>query len=315
MMILKKILKSNFFKILISVVLLYFAFRRVNILNILNEIKQVPFWFIVVNLIYVILTVILGSFRWSLILFREITFKEIINFTKASYSGVFYSLFFPTGVVGDLIKWLPLQKEYPDLTKTKLLSSALLDRVIGFTAFIMLATFSAIIGKLLRFQFPEYLLWLFSFLFIGVIVFYIVIWKIDMEKVVSKFPILSKLNQIIDLLKNENKKRLLQCFFVSIFTEFIWIFQVWFISQFFHAGFSILSVFIFMPVIALILLLPISVAGFGAREQLYLFFFSQVGHGDEKILLVSTFLGVMGIVNALLGGLWLLTSNFKASKM
>ena len=47
-------------------------------------------------------------------------------------------------------------------------------------------------------------------------------------------------------------------------------------------------------------------AGFGAREQLYLFFFSQTGAFAEKILLMSTFSGVMGILGSLIGGLMLL---------
>ena len=58
-----------------------------------------------------------------------------------------------------------------------------------------------------------------------------------------------------------------------------------------------------MPVISLILVLPISVAGFGARENLFLLFFSQLGIADEKILLMSTFNGIMLVLNALIGGL------------
>jgi len=59
------------------------------------------------------------------------------------------------------------------------------------------------------------------------------------------------------------------------------------------------------------LLLPISVAGFGAREQLYLFFFLKVGGIAEGILLTSTFSGILGIITALIGGLITLTPDFK----
>jgi hypothetical protein len=61
-----------------------------------------------------------------------------------------------------------------------------------------------------------------------------------------------------------------------------------------------------MPIISLILVLPISWAGFGARENLFLIFFGQLGYPTEKLLLVSTFGGIMGILNALIGGLVLL---------
>jgi hypothetical protein len=91
-----------------------------------------------------------------------------------------------------------------------------------------------------------------------------------------------------------------------MFAEPVWMLMNWFSSLTFRANISLLHIFIFMPIISLILVLPISWAGFGARENLFLVFFSQLGIPAEKLLLVSAFGGVMGILNALLGGLILL---------
>ncbi len=53
------------------------------------------------------------------------------------------------------------------------------------------------------------------------------------------------------------------------------------------------------------LILPISIAGgFGGREYLFLFFFSKVGANKENILTVSAFIGVLTIINSLIGGIW-----------
>ena len=65
----------------------------------------------------------------------------------------------------------------------------------------------------------------------------------------------------------------------------------------------------------MILVLPISFAGFGAREQLFLLFFSNANTSTEGILLTSAFLGIMGIINSLFGGLVTLAPDFKNSKM
>jgi hypothetical protein len=290
----------------ISAVLIYFAFRKVNIIKILAELKQVPVWFVVANVFYYFLITILGSYRWSLLVLKRPSFKQVLDFTKASYSGLFYALFFPTGVAGDLLKWIPLQKKYPELSKTKLLSSSLLDRVIGFTAFILVAFVSAIIGKILNYNFPGYLLWIFGLFFVAVVGFYVLVFNIDIENIFKKIPLINRINDIVDLLKAENKNRLLKCLMVAFVSEFAWITPIWFTSLVFSAGFPLLSVYIFMPIIALILVLPISIAGFGARENLYLIFFSQLGIVDDKILLVSAFVGILGVFNALLGGIWLL---------
>jgi hypothetical protein len=90
-----------------------------------------------------------------------------------------------------------------------------------------------------------------------------------------------------------------------VFSEPIWMGQTWLVSQALGGGLSLMSVFIFMPIISLILVLPISWAGFGAREQLFLYFFGQLGVTPEKILAVSTLNGVIGILNSLLGGVFL----------
>jgi len=266
--------------------------------------QQVPIWFVFANIGYYFLIAILGSYRWSLLVLKKPSLKQVFDFTKASYSGLFYGLFFPTGLAGDLLKWIPLQEKYPELSKTKLLSSSLLDRVIGFTAFILVAFVSAIIGKLINYNFPGYLLWTFGGFFAAVVGFYVLVFSVDLEKILAKIPLVNKLNDIIDLLKAENKNRLLKCLSVAFVSEFAWITPIWFTSLIFGAGFPLLSVYIFMPIIALILVLPISIAGFGARENLYLLFFSQLGIADDKILLVSTFIGILGVFNALLGGFW-----------
>ncbi|HEX8923272.1 MAG TPA: lysylphosphatidylglycerol synthase domain-containing protein, partial [Patescibacteria group bacterium] len=166
---LKKIASSKILRFIISAALVYFAFRKVDILKILGELKQVPLWFVAANIIYLFFVSMLGAYRWSLLLFKKVGWKQVFDFTKASYAGSFYALLFPTGVAGDLLKWLPLQKKYPELSKTRLISSALLDRVIGFTAFILVAFVSAIIGKLIHYSFPDYLFWLFGILFGGVV--------------------------------------------------------------------------------------------------------------------------------------------------
>lgn len=303
----KKVFESKLFRIVVSVILIYFAFRKVNILNILEGFKGIPIKWIVFHILYTLVVVVIGSYRWSVLLFEKTNFQKVKDFTKASLMGAFYGLFFPTGVAADLLKWLPLQKKYPEITKVKLFSSVFLDRFIGFSAFIILAFVSTSIGKFTNFSFPDYLFWIFGGLSAGVLLFYVLVFTIDLEKImdifIKKIKILEKVKDIISLLKHGNRKKIIQCFLISLASEMIWITQVWFVSNIFNAGFTILSVFMFLPVIALILLLPISIAGFGAREQLYLFFFSQVATGDEKILLVSTFMGLLGVINSLWGGL------------
>lgn len=303
---LKKIFSSRILRITVSIVLFYFAFKKVNILDILAKLQKIPFWFIFLNLLASFILIFLSSYRWNLLLFKKSSWKKVFDLTKANYISAFYNLISPTAAVGDLIKWIPLQKKYPDSTdKTILLGSVLLDRFIGATTFSLVAFIACIFGKLMGFIFPDFIFWFFGFYFLGIFLIYVLVFIFDLHKLPIKNKLFTKIEEVIDLLRNADKKRLWFCLVVSFFCELIWMFPVWMISLFFGSGFTIFSVFIFLPIISLILILPISVAGFGGREILFLYFFSQLGIGDEKILLVSTFLGVIGVLNALFGGLLL----------
>lgn len=306
MNIFKKILESKLFRLIFSGVLIYFAFRKVNVVHLLAELTLVPKWFVLAMMVYLTAAMFVGGMRWSILVLDKPKFRDIWNFTRATYLGAFYSLFFPTMAAGDMLKWIPLLEKYENLSKTKLASSVLIDRIIGLSAFVLMGFLALIAGKNLKYQFPDYLLWLFSTLSLGVVIFYILVFTIDFDKLLGKlaerFKILEKLLEMIDLLKNENKRRIFVCFLISLLVEPVWILPTWFYSLIFGTGISLLQVFIFVPVINLILVLPISVAGFGARENMFLFFFSQLGFADERVLLISTFSGLMGVLTALVGG-------------
>ncbi|MFA5026112.1 MAG: lysylphosphatidylglycerol synthase transmembrane domain-containing protein [Candidatus Shapirobacteria bacterium] len=309
---LKSILGSKLFQLVFSAFLIFIAFRKVDVVSLFDDVRQVPLWVVVALLIYMGISMFIGGLRWSVLVFEKVRLKDVLAFTKATYAGSFYSLFFPSSVGGDLLKWTTLLKKYPDISKLKLAGTALIDRVIGFSAFVIAAMLAILAGKLLNYQFPDILFWIFLAISLVLIVFYILVFSLDFEKILgltkhlwfSKY--LNKLLKIVDLLKTGNKKRILISFLISMLAEPIWMLMTWFISLAFGAGINLLEVFIFMPIISLILVLPISWAGFGARENLFLIFFGQLGIAPEKLLLVSAFGGVLGILNALLGGLILL---------
>jgi len=303
---LKKLITSKILRLIISVVLIYFAFRKVEINKLFLGMQAVSWWMVLGLLVYLAVSMFFGGMRWSILVLSKPKLKDFWNFTKATYSGSFYSLFFPSSIGGDMLKWLPLLKKYPKLSKTTLAGSVLVDRVIGFTAFTFDALVALIVGRWLNYSFPDSLLWLFGAITFGIVVFYILVLTIDFNKFWGRFKFLKIVGEIVGLLRNENKKNVLICLGLSVISEPLWLLPNYFYGLIFGAGATLLNIFIFMPVIALILVLPISIAGFGARENLFLFFFSQLGIADEKILLMSTLNGIMTILNSLVGGLTLL---------
>ena len=290
----------------LSALLIYFAFRKADLPQLWSNLASVSWQLVTVLVLLNIISMLIGGLRWAILVLGRVNLKDILIFTKASFTGSFYSLFFPSSVGGDLLKWTTLLKNYPQISKLKLAGTALIDRVIGFSAFSLMAMISLILGKILKYQFPGILFWLFLGINIALIIFYLFVFRLNFEKMAGKYKFLNKLLEIVDLLKNSNKKRIILCFLISMLAQPFWMMISWYLFISLGIDLKLIQVFIFMPIISLILILPISWAGFGARENLYLYFLVPLGYSAEKLLFVSTFSGVMGILMALLGGLMLM---------
>ncbi|MGI5841562.1 MAG: lysylphosphatidylglycerol synthase transmembrane domain-containing protein [Patescibacteria group bacterium] len=302
----KQILSSKLFRLLFSVVLIYLAFKKINLGELREGLLSVPGWFVVFMVVYSFVGVMIGAVRWAYLLLDKPNLGDFGTLIKANYIGGFYSLFLSSSVGGDVVKWLPLIKKYPHLSKARIASTVLIDRILGVSGLAVVAFIAVFVGRLVGVVFPDYLFWFFTALFAGLVIFYILVFTVNFEELLSKIPFSKRFLQVVDVLKNGNKKRLVLGLGISLLGQPHWIASTWFISNIVGAGMSLASIFVFVPVVNLILTLPISVAGFGAREQLYLLFFGQLGLASERILLVSTFGGIMGVLSSLLGGLLLL---------
>ena len=137
----KKILTSKIFRLVLSVTLFYFAFRRVDVVGLVGNLIKVPIWFVVAILIYSYLGLLLGSARWCLIVLEKISFRDVLYFSKVNMIGAFYSLFLSSSVGGDFFKWAYLHKRYKEISKARLGFSVIIDRAVGLSAFVMVAFF------------------------------------------------------------------------------------------------------------------------------------------------------------------------------
>lgn len=309
--IFKKILVFKGWRYIFATVLLFLVFKNVDFLKLINNIKNVSLSLIILTLFFNLFIVWLTSYRWALLVLDKIKIKDITNFWKSNMQGSFYNLVFPSMVVGDCIKWLPIHKKYPHLNKGKCLTSSLLDRVIGMMTFIVLGFLMLILGKIFFGFFNLYLFLVTSFSFVAMVVFVICVFTFDIKKIFMKIKFLNKFIDVLDLIGHENKKHLLFSFLVSLFCQILGILLVIISANLLHVNLPIIAILIFMPIISILNVLPISVAGFGGREYLFIFFFSDFGVSSEKLLFLSTFIGVTGVLSMLSGGLFFLFDKNK----
>ena len=296
----KKLFKIG--QLLISVLLLWLVFKKIDLKEIWDQIINVPVWFLVVSLLFWIISSFIVAWRWAMLILEGYSFADVAFLVKSSLTARFYAIFLPSSMSADLIKWLPLIKRYPQLTKTGLAGSVVLDRIIGFTAFVLVAFLSIVLGKIIGVQFPDFVFWLFLGCQVAVIGFYIVVYYVDLDKVLGVVKLPDKIQRMIKAVMKADKKKMTSALVLSLLAAPLWSLSGWLSLVAFGAGVPILITMIIMPVINLILVLPISVAGFGPREGLFVYLFSAYAVSNESLLASSTFSGMLSLVLAVLGG-------------
>lgn len=130
------------------------------------------------------------------------------------------------------------------------------------------------------------------------------IWKLDFTSLAKKHKFLSKLAKLDEAFMGQNRKYILKAAVFSFFCQVVWIAPVFFVSLVFVPGLPVLLIYTYIPIISLLLALPISFGGFGAREAMYTLFFVPYGFSAESMLSMSAFMGVVQLISAVLGGLF-----------
>lgn len=244
----KKIISNSYvrlaFKILITVVALYFVFQKISIKDVTQLFATSNILYLFIALLFFIISKLIASFRLNLFFRKiDICISNAYNI-KLYLLGMFYNLFLPGGVGGDGYKIFILNKRFKVKVKN-LFWAVLFDRVVGILAlFCLLVIFSYAIPYPLNYKYFTWLL-----IPLAIISFYIF-----NKKLFSHF-----------------KPIVLKTLSFSLFVQ---------ISQLIAAAFILMAfgiydnyipylfIFLFSSIIAA---LPISIGGLGAREITFLY--------------------------------------------
>ncbi len=300
------LVNNRVFQVALSLAALIYFYSTTDVTKILTRISGVPLGFLVFLTIYGITVSSLASLRWGIILLGRPTIQQLWFLFKAGQSGSFFSMFLPTPLAGDGMKWIRVSSAFPSITKTHLLASVLVDRVIGMSTLVITGFIAVVLSVVWRYPVPALVIYITLGMFLGVFIFYTLLVLFNFDKFEGRVGLLDKLIQIDKAFRHERGKDILLAVAVSVVAQFIWMMPILFTSRMFEVNLTMLDVLVYVPIMSLVLALPISFAGFGPREALYVFFFSSLCHSPESLLAMSAYMGVAGLVGGLVSGIFVL---------
>ncbi|ADV49928.1 flippase-like domain-containing protein [Cellulophaga sp. E16_2] len=117
-------------KIIISAVLLYFVFTKINYTDVFETLKKTDPLYLSLATLFFIISKVISAFRVNLYFHQLNVLLTHKSNLKLYALGMFYNLFLPGGIGGDAYKGYIIKKEFPVDTK-KIVSVLVLDRLSG----------------------------------------------------------------------------------------------------------------------------------------------------------------------------------------
>ncbi len=262
--------------------------------------------------------VLLTSYRWQSLLqikaSAQLKFKQVLPVT---WIGLFFSTFLPGAVTGDVIKLVYIKDLDNSFSKTYLVTSVLVDRIIGLCGLLSLAGIFTIFNYQELSSLSKELQHIMNFnflLFLGGLSFMLALFM--PTKIQEFFLALSKKIPFIGTklentlsqawLVGENKKVVLKVFLISLIVQFLNIFVIWLITKpFYPSDISLSLLFSIVPIGLISVAIPISPAGAGVGHFLFEKLFAMLGIPKGASLFNLHFLmlilvNLMGVIPFLL---------------
>lgn len=266
-------------KVLISAVLIYFIFTKINLGEIKDILIKSNLYYLIFAIIFFILSKFIGAIRLNLY-FRElaIMLTHKSNF-KLYLLGMFYNLFLPGGIGGDAYKGYILKKTFDVKTK-RIVSVLILDRLGGLLLlFIYACTLLAFIELELLKEFR----WLFI---VAIPLSVIVFWLLNKRFFSYVLPIFWKTTVL------------------SALVQLSQLVSIWFILLALHIDTNQIPYLIIFLISSIVAVVPLTLGGIGSREVTFYYGAKFLGLDQNISVGVSVLFFLITAMVSLIGVLY-----------
>lgn len=304
-------------KLTITLGIVFFLVRKLGWSTIYKTVSEADFHWLLIAIVVFILSGVLGVFQWKILLKNR---KIPLSFNRAFrlyFVGLFFNNFVFGGFLGDAVKIAEIRSK--DGKGLQGLAATFLDRFAGLWAMCGFAVLGSIIllnkgvttnGKI---DTAMIALVVTFVLFAGIVVFLI---SKPIQKIffsfIDRFPILQKarIHEVVS-------EMLIEAHDISVL---VWVILLSTFIQLLRIGVHILTAlslglltganfqyfFIFVPIIAMLMTLPLP---FGVREAAGGALFSMAGFPTDAAFVMGFLASLVGLMSSLLGGVFFITNK------
>ena len=296
-------------KLTISTLLFVFILKKVDIEHLVTIFLSLKISYFFVALMLTLCEQIIFAYMWFILLRAKGVRFSLSKIIYITFVSPFLGAFLPAGIGPELVKVQQLYKN--NCRPLDSISSLFVLRVISLSSLFLMVIIGILSAPCLRFVINKTLYYtiLFSSIFYFLIL-YLLFSKSFLQSLVKKIFkkssfIHQKLKQLYDSIAafRDHTKVIRVVFSLGMFVQIVRILLIYILSLALNLNISILYFIIFTPLITIVAILPISLAGIGVREGAFVYFFKFAGVSSTNAFTLSLAVFTLILCIVLIGGL------------
>ncbi len=306
---------SGTLQLFLSVGLLIWLGKRVGLEQIVDILSSVSWaWYLPVFLLFIV-NVMIRAYRWYVLLDVLQSQVSYIRLVYLYFVGFFFDNFIPSGFGGDIVKVLSLHQG--DSRGTDALSSVLADRLTGFIGSSFIALLALIWnsiwerrGQSASLSLPPVILVSTALVSLGVPLGFLILRQSDpLSLLATHLPLVKpivehdKLQRLVQTIRCYPFSTLGQALLINLPFTINLVFIKYGIAKALSVQVPFHLFPLFVPLISVINVLPLSFNGLGMREGAYQLLFVPAGVSSAGAIAMSLAFYFLRVGTGLIGGL------------
>ncbi len=294
-------------KALVTVVLFYLLFRKVDFNEFAETLRNARLDLLLLGFAILWVGHYTCIYRWRMLMRPIMPILSLGRLFGIYCIGLFFNLTFPTVVGGDVVKMYYAGK--PSKKFAASFAATFLDRDAGMLAMMMIACAAAVISPLTAPGIPiRPIIWSAT---VGFVVANIVIFTpsahrrltgflkmLDMSKLAGRIDTISDVFQVM----GKHRMVLVYSLIISLANQILAISINWIMAEGLHIHVPLFYFLLFIPVVTLISMIPISLNGMGLREYAFVSLFGSIGVDREAAVALGLLSSMTIFISAIPGG-------------
>lgn len=303
-----------FLKVGVTIAIIVFLFARVDLAVMAQHLARANVALLLIALALYFLAITLGAVKWRVLVRVQNLTVSLGDLLAYSLVGLFFGNLLPSNVGGDVVRAYGLVRASGRAEAAAI--SVLVDRLMGLVAFLGAAVVMAALAAVTLTRGAELeqieiatVAVAALFIFASALLFsrrvsQRVKWIFGIAPLAHVQPIAQRVYHALQVYRHSYRALALNLTLsacIVVVTTFVW----YAVALALGVSVSVFYFFLFNPLIAFVLLIPISFNGLGPKEATAVFFFGLIGVPSEIALSMSLMFHLLIVLTSLPGGvLW-----------